>query len=123
MNLTRNRFVPSHSARHRTAALALYRALVKAARAVPLPPSIHATTTASPAAEGSGSAGAKRHAVAQLVRRRFDRNKLDTSLRLVYYSMTVGYKVRIAYPLHVACYVDVTVSCRTNSRKSSSSHS
>lgn len=91
MHLARNRFVPSRSSRHRIAAIALYRALIKAACAVPLP----ASYTKTPAGDASTSSSSRSssHPVAELVRKRFDRNKMDNSMRLVYYSMTAGYKV------------------------------
>lgn len=77
----RSLFIPSQSSRHRIAALALYRALLKTAQKVPLPESL----------ARSGPV----HPVVHLVKKRFAKNGSYTSLRLVYASMAAGYKVGI----------------------------
>ncbi|KAJ6438906.1 ubiquitin-conjugating enzyme [Purpureocillium lavendulum] len=75
-------FVPAREPRHRAAALALYRALVRSARQVPLPGDVVGaparTIPMGPIADG--------------VRTCFVRNRAYTSLRLVYASMAAGYK-------------------------------
>lgn len=78
-------FVPARNSRHRIAALALYRALVRSARQIELPKDV----------AQAGSIGS----VASLVRRRFESNKHYTSLRLVYGSMSAGYKVPLPHHL------------------------
>jgi hypothetical protein len=90
MKFTRMPFVPSRNSRHRIAAKALYRALIKAARAIPIPAK-EAIASSPPSSQPKPS-----HPVASIVRRRFDGNKLDTSPRLVFYSMAAGYRVRAA---------------------------
>lgn len=72
-------FIPARNSRHRVAALALYRALVRTARKVDLPQD----------ARLNGDV----HSVAKIVRKRFEGNKNYTSLRLVYSSLAAGYKV------------------------------
>lgn len=72
-------FVPARNSRHRVAALALYRALFRSARQIGLPEDV--------------SSKGPRHPVAHLVKKRFQSNKNYTSLRLVYSSMSAGYKV------------------------------
>lgn len=74
----RSPFVPARNSRHRHAALALYRALVKTGKKVPLPKTL----------EQVGPV----HPVAHLVRKRFVKNRNYTSLRLVYAAMAAGYK-------------------------------
>lgn len=68
-------FIPARDTRHRTAALALYRALLRSASRIPLPEDVQ-----SP-----------KPGLAQLVRKRFAGNRAYTSLRLVYASMAAGY--------------------------------
>ncbi|KAF4595746.1 ubiquitin-conjugating enzyme [Ophiocordyceps camponoti-floridani] len=68
-------YVPARDCRHRIAALALYRALVRSARAIPLPPDLAASRS-----------------VAGLVRRRFVKHRHFTSPRLLYIAMTAGYR-------------------------------
>ncbi|POR34001.1 Uncharacterized protein TPAR_05802, partial [Tolypocladium paradoxum] len=70
-------FIPARDPRHRTAALALYRALLRSASRIPLP---------------GDAPSCKPGAVARLVRRRFAGNRAYTSLRLVYASMAAGYR-------------------------------
>ena len=77
--MARTFFVPARNSRHRIAALALYRSLVRTARQISL---------ADDAKNNKPG-----HPVAQLVRKRFEGHKTYTSLRLVYSSMTAGYKV------------------------------
>ncbi|CAM1505728.1 Fc.00g113650.m01.CDS01 [Cosmosporella sp. VM-42] len=76
--MVRSVFVPSRNSRHRTAALALYRALIKTGRKIPLPHSLPHPRPINP--------------VAQLIKKRFAKNINYTSLRLVYTSMAAGYK-------------------------------
>lgn len=78
MKVTRTPFVPARNSRHRIAALALYRALIKTAQKVYLPDYLPSYGPV--------------HPVAHLVRKRFDNHKLYTSTRLVYSSMAAGYK-------------------------------
>ncbi|KAJ4318435.1 hypothetical protein N0V84_006858 [Fusarium piperis] len=74
----RQPFVPARNSRHRVAALALYRALIKTGKNVPLPKDLqHPGPT---------------HPIAHIVRKRFAKHKPLTSLRLVYNSMAAGYK-------------------------------
>lgn len=87
MILTRTPFIPARNSRHRIAAIALYRALIKSAHAVPLPPG----DTLGPEQQRRQASA---HPLANIVRRRFDRNKRDDSQRLVFSSMAAGYKVR-----------------------------
>ena len=75
----RSQFIAANSSRHRTAALALYRALIRTASRVPLPKEI----------QKPGSVGP----LVQIVRKRFAKNTPYTSFRLVYAAMTAGYKV------------------------------
>lgn len=77
--MLRSPFVPARNSRHRHAALALYRALVKTGKKVPLP-------------KGLKEAGPV-HPIVHLVRKRFAKNSNYTSLRLVYAAMAAGYKV------------------------------
>lgn len=79
----RQPFAPARNSRHRVAALALYRALVKTGKKIPLPKDLqHPGPT---------------HPIAHIVRKRFAKHKPLTSLRLVYNSMAAGYKVRQIY--------------------------
>ncbi|PFH55829.1 hypothetical protein XA68_17556 [Ophiocordyceps unilateralis] len=68
-------YVPARDPRHRIAVLALYRALVRSVRAIPLPPDV---------VDGGSVTG--------LVRRRFVKHKHFTSLRLLYAAMAAGYR-------------------------------
>ncbi|PTD04510.1 hypothetical protein HYE67_004590 [Fusarium culmorum] len=76
--MIRQPFVPARNSRHRVAVLALYRLLLRTASSVPLPKDLHP--------EG------RRHPVIKILRTRFAKNKPLTSLRLIYDSMTAGYK-------------------------------
>ncbi|KAH7161571.1 hypothetical protein EDB81DRAFT_349028 [Dactylonectria macrodidyma] len=71
-------FIASRSSRHRIAAIALYRALLRAGQSVDLPRS----------AKPRGSL----HPIVHLVKQRVRANMHFTSLRLVYGAMTAGYK-------------------------------
>ena len=77
--MPRSFFVPAQNSRHRVAALALYRALVRISRQITLPQDAQHKRSV--------------HPVAHLVRQRFEAHKTYTSLRLVYSSMATGYKV------------------------------
>ncbi|KAK5996589.1 hypothetical protein PT974_01926 [Cladobotryum mycophilum] len=77
--MLRSKFVAAQSSRHRTAALALYRALVRTASRVPLPQEVQ-----KPAPVGGP--------LVQIVRKRFAKNTPYTSYRLIYAAMTAGYK-------------------------------
>lgn len=72
----RQPFVPSRSSRHRTAALALYRALLRAVDR-----------------NQQFTNGPSRQYVRQAIASRFRANSPYTSVRLVYAAMTAGYKV------------------------------
>ncbi|KAH6647711.1 hypothetical protein BKA67DRAFT_396445 [Truncatella angustata] len=72
-------FIPAQNSRHRTACLALYRALLNACPKVPLPDDL---ATAWPG---------KRHPIAHVIRRAFQKNRADTSTRLVYPALEAGY--------------------------------
>ncbi|KAF5024088.1 hypothetical protein F66182_3832 [Fusarium sp. NRRL 66182] len=74
----RQPFIPSRSSRHRVAALALYRALIRTGQKVPLPKQVR-------------HKGA-RHPIAHIIKKRFIKNKIFTSLRLVHNAMSAGYK-------------------------------
>ena len=77
-------FHPSRSSRHRVACLALYRALVRKALAVPL----------DEAARFNLDHGfARRNPIHELIRRQFRRNGDDVSKRLVFAALAAGYKV------------------------------
>lgn len=75
-------FIAARDSRHRTAALALYRALLRSANKIPLPEDV---CSAKQSAE-----------VANVVRRRFSKNRPYTSFRLIYAAMAAGYKVWVA---------------------------
>lgn len=83
--MARTPFIPARSSRHRIATLALYRALLKSASEVALPDQIGVVCKASKPLE-------------TIVRRRFEKNSIDTSPRLVFAAMTAGYKVRRKRP-------------------------
>ncbi|KPM34498.1 hypothetical protein AK830_g12076 [Neonectria ditissima] len=71
-------FIASRSSRHRVAAIALYRALIKSSRDIVLPKDL----------QPSGPV----HPIVHLIRKRVGKNKTYTSLRLVYAAMAAGYK-------------------------------
>ncbi|KAK8097565.1 uncharacterized protein PG998_013051 [Apiospora kogelbergensis] len=74
-------FVPARNSRHRTACLALYKALLTVAPKVRLPPDL---VTAF---------GPRRHPIVHHVRAAFRRNRADTSPRLVYPALQAGYRL------------------------------
>ncbi|KAK8045649.1 hypothetical protein PG993_005673 [Apiospora rasikravindrae] len=74
-------FVPARNSRHRTACLALYKALLIVAPKVPLPSDL------------ATSFGTKQNPIAHHVRTAFRRNRADTSPRLVYPALQVGYRM------------------------------
>ncbi|KAK8131806.1 hypothetical protein PG984_008244 [Apiospora sp. TS-2023a] len=74
-------FVPARNSRHRTACLALYKALLAVAPKVPLP------------ADLATAFGTKRDPVTHHVRSAFRRNLADTSPRLVYPALQAGYRM------------------------------
>ncbi|KOS22437.1 hypothetical protein ESCO_001874 [Escovopsis weberi] len=76
--MSRSQFVAARSSRHRVAALALYRALIRTAGQVPIPQQLRAP--------------GPRSSLVKLVRKRFVKNTPFTSFRLIYASMAVGYK-------------------------------
>lgn len=71
-------YVPSKSSRHRIAALALYRALVRNGSKIEIAEDV--------------PRGGPRHPVAHIIRRRFESHRNYTSLRLVYSAMASGYQ-------------------------------
>lgn len=78
-------YIPARDSRHRVSVLALYRALVRSASLIPLPPDVAARVA-------KGASAPARSPVAQIVRRSFAKNRAYTSLRLVYASMAAGYR-------------------------------
>jgi hypothetical protein len=77
--MTRHPFVPARNTQHRIAVLALYRSLLRTTSSIPLPANLYHK--------------GRRHPVTKILRMRFAKNKPLTSLRLIYDSMTAGYKV------------------------------
>ncbi|PHH59716.1 hypothetical protein CDD81_2634 [Ophiocordyceps australis] len=88
-------YLPARDARHRCAVLALFRALIRSARAIRLPPALllrqHAQSSPS-SDSASRSSLAVRNPIVKVIRKRFLNNRADTSLRLVYAAMTAGYR-------------------------------
>ncbi|KAG5952788.1 hypothetical protein E4U53_008072 [Claviceps sorghi] len=74
----RQTFIPARNSRHRIAALSLYRALLRSAGKIAIPKDSEARRS--------------RNEVQHVIRKRFVDNRPLTSLRLVYASMTAGYK-------------------------------
>ncbi|KAI0133868.1 hypothetical protein BJ170DRAFT_177424 [Xylariales sp. AK1849] len=74
-------FIPAQDSRHRTACLALYRALLALTPKISLPVSL------------STAWGPKRDPIAHLIWRAFVRNRPDTSPRLVYPALRAGYRM------------------------------
>ncbi|KAL7941211.1 hypothetical protein V8C42DRAFT_335646 [Trichoderma barbatum] len=72
--MSRSTFIAARNSRHRTAALALYRALLRTASLVPVAQDV------------------AQKPIAQIVRRRFEKNSGYTSFRLIYAAMAAGYK-------------------------------
>ncbi|EHK44779.1 uncharacterized protein TrAtP1_002904 [Trichoderma atroviride] len=81
--MSRSTFIAARNSRHRTAALALYRALLRTASKVPVP---------LENAAQKASKDIKSNPVVRIVRKRFAKNKPYTSFRLIYAAMTAGYK-------------------------------
>ncbi|KAJ6788652.1 hypothetical protein PWT90_06960 [Aphanocladium album] len=77
--MARTAFIPARDSRHRTAAIALYRALAKAAGKVALPDQLAASPRAS-------------KPIYSAIRYQFKRNSRDTSSRLVFAALAAGYK-------------------------------
>ncbi|KAH7312160.1 hypothetical protein B0I35DRAFT_49127 [Stachybotrys elegans] len=76
--MLRSAFVPARNSRHRTAVFALYRALLRAGRQVPLPKINRLRGVANP--------------ISYLLRKKFDQARVSTSLRLNFAALTAGYK-------------------------------
>ncbi|KAK6840259.1 hypothetical protein PG995_016013 [Apiospora arundinis] len=76
-----SQFIPARNSRHRTACLALYKALLAVAPKVCLSGDI------------ATAFGTKYHPVAHHVRSAFRRNRADTSPRLVYPALQTGYRM------------------------------
>ncbi|KAK7942384.1 uncharacterized protein PG986_011497 [Apiospora aurea] len=74
-------FVPARNSRHRTACLALYKALLTVAPKVSLPPDL------------ATAFGTKHNPIVHHVRAAFRRNRADTSPRLVYPALQAGYRM------------------------------
>ncbi|KAI0011547.1 hypothetical protein F4779DRAFT_637012 [Xylariaceae sp. FL0662B] len=74
-------FIPARSSRHRTACLALYRALLQQAPRIPLPDDL------------ATAWGPNTHPIKRVIRRAFRRNRNDTSPRLVYPALKAGYRI------------------------------
>ncbi|KAL6699548.1 hypothetical protein J3F84DRAFT_186582 [Trichoderma pleuroticola] len=72
--MSRSTFIAARNSRHRTAALALYRALIRTASRIPVAQDV------------------AQKPIAQILRRRFEKNSGYTSFRLVYAAMAAGYK-------------------------------
>lgn len=83
--MSRSPFIAARNSRHRTAALALYRALIRTASRVPV------AEETSP--------------IVKIVRRRFAKNTGYTSFRLIYAAMTAGYKVSSTIRLSQIAYL------------------
>lgn len=77
-------FVPARNSRHRIAVLSLYRALLRSANKIDVPNDVCQTTTKGP--------------LAFAINKAFVKNRPYTSYRLVYASMTAGYKVLLSFP-------------------------
>lgn len=75
-------FIAAENSRHRIAAIALYRALLKTGKKIAIPQNL----------QPSGPV----HPIVHLIRKRVRKNKSYTSLRLLYAAMTAGYRVRPA---------------------------
>ncbi|KAK1985585.1 hypothetical protein LZ30DRAFT_708058 [Colletotrichum cereale] len=72
-----SQFIPARSSRHRVACIALYRALIRGARAIPLPDDVLRKGTQNP--------------IPRLVRKAFARNRTETSYRIVFSALGTGY--------------------------------
>ncbi|EPE08738.1 ubiquitin-conjugating enzyme [Ophiostoma piceae UAMH 11346] len=76
-------FIPARSSRHRTACLALYRALVKEGKRVPLPEHVNTCAADKPYV----------NPIQLFIRRSFRQNKRDTSPRLVTAALDAGHNM------------------------------
>ncbi|KAK2012147.1 hypothetical protein LZ32DRAFT_605823 [Colletotrichum eremochloae] len=72
-----SQFIPARSSRHRVACIALYRALIREARAIPLPDDVLRKGTQNP--------------IPRLVKKGFRRNRTETSYRIVFSALGTGY--------------------------------
>ncbi|KAK6216985.1 hypothetical protein QIS74_07099 [Colletotrichum tabaci] len=72
-----SQFIPARSSRHRVACIALYRALIREARAIPVPDELLRKGTQNP--------------IPRLVRKAFVRNRTETSYRIVFSALGTGY--------------------------------
>ncbi|KAL6818977.1 hypothetical protein V8C40DRAFT_67203 [Trichoderma camerunense] len=72
--MSRSTFIAARNSRHRTAALALYRALIRTASRIPVAQDV------------------AQKPISHIVRRRFEKNSGYTSFRLIYAAMAAGYK-------------------------------
>ncbi|OLN87090.1 hypothetical protein CCHL11_06493 [Colletotrichum chlorophyti] len=72
-----SQFIPARNSRHRVACIALYRALVREARAVPLPDDVLRRS---------------QNPIPRLVKKGFRRNRTETSYRIVFAALATGYK-------------------------------
>ncbi|TIC92495.1 hypothetical protein CH35J_009974 [Colletotrichum higginsianum] len=72
-----SQFIPARSSRHRIACIALYRALIREARAIPVPDELLRKGTQNP--------------IPRLVRKAFVRNRTETSYRIVFSALGTGY--------------------------------
>ncbi|KAI0553239.1 hypothetical protein F4679DRAFT_501494 [Xylaria curta] len=77
----RKHLVPARNSRHRTACLALYRALLRLAPQISLPDSL------------ATAWGPGKNPIAIHIRRAFGRNVADTSPRIVYPALSAGYRM------------------------------
>ncbi|GJC98916.1 DNA repair protein [Colletotrichum higginsianum] len=74
-----SQFIPARSSRHRLACIALYRALIREARAIPVPDELLRKGTQNP--------------IPRLVRKAFVRNRTETSYRIVFSALGTGYNI------------------------------
>jgi hypothetical protein len=77
--MARTPFVPARNSRHRAAAIALYRAILRARKHIVAPEGRHKHEVSQ--------------SIMEVARARFDGNKTYTSSRLIYAAMAAGYKV------------------------------
>ncbi|KAI1757964.1 hypothetical protein F4782DRAFT_4802 [Xylaria castorea] len=77
----RRHFIPARNSRHRTACLALYRALLRLAPRVSLPDNLAAGW------------GPGKNPIAIHIRRAFQRNVADTSPRIIHPALSAGYRM------------------------------
>ncbi|KAK1574732.1 uncharacterized protein LY79DRAFT_565055 [Colletotrichum navitas] len=72
-----SQFIPARSSRHRVACIALYRSLIREARAIPLPDDVLRKGTQNP--------------IPRLVKKAFARNRTEASYRIVFSALGTGY--------------------------------